>query len=41
MQNQRISIFVNLPIDALSKMSLKRHLDAIGRTGAAITKETA
>jgi arsenate reductase (thioredoxin) len=40
MLNQRISIFVNLPLDALSRMSLKRHLDAIGRSGA-VTKEPA
>ncbi len=28
---QRIDIFVNLPISSLSKISLQRHLDDIGR----------
>jgi protein-tyrosine-phosphatase len=32
MLNQRISIFVNLPIEQLSKLSLQRQLDEIGRT---------
>jgi protein-tyrosine-phosphatase len=31
MLTQRISIFVNLPIDSLSKLSLQKHLDEIGR----------
>jgi protein-tyrosine-phosphatase len=31
MLNQRISIFVNLPLDSLSKLSLQKHLDEIGR----------
>jgi protein-tyrosine-phosphatase len=31
MLNQRISIFVNLPIQSLSKLSLQRHLDDIGK----------
>jgi arsenate reductase len=31
MLNQRISIFVNLPIDSLSKLSLQHHLDEIGK----------
>jgi protein-tyrosine-phosphatase len=35
MLNQRISIFVNLPLDKLSKLSLQQHLDEIGRTKAA------
>jgi hypothetical protein len=30
MLNQRISIFVNLPIESLSRLSLQRHLDEIG-----------
>jgi len=30
MLNQRISIFVNLPIESLSKLSLQHHLDQIG-----------
>jgi arsenate reductase (thioredoxin) len=34
MLNQRIGIFVSLPLDRLSKLSLKRELDAIGRTRA-------
>ena len=31
MLNQRISIFVSLPIENLSKLSLQHHLDEIGR----------
>ena len=31
MLNQRISIFVNLPLDKLSKLSLQKQLDEIGR----------
>jgi arsenate reductase len=30
MLNQRISIFVNLPLDKLSKLSLQKQLDEIG-----------
>jgi protein-tyrosine-phosphatase len=32
MLNNRISIFVSLPIDSLDKLSLQRRLDAIGKT---------
>jgi arsenate reductase len=32
MLTQRIGIFVNLPLDKLSKLSLQKELDAIGRT---------
>src|SRR5262245_4578125 len=32
MLNQRIGIFVSLPLDSLSKLSLQKELDAIGRT---------
>jgi hypothetical protein len=32
MLNNRISIFVSLPIDRLDALSLQRRLDAIGRT---------
>ena len=32
MLHQRISIFVNLPIESLSKLSLQKHLDDIGKT---------
>jgi arsenate reductase len=39
MLNQRISIFVNLPFDSLSKLSLQKQLEEIGRT--TIPKETA
>lgn len=35
MLNQRISIFVNLPLAALDKMSLQRRLDEIGHAQAA------
>lgn len=31
MLNQRISIFVSLPLEQLSKLSLQKHLDEIGR----------
>ena len=42
MLTQRISIFVNLPIESLSKLSLQHHLDEIGRTRReAPFKETA
>lgn len=42
MLTQRISIFVNLPIENLSKLSLQHHLDEIGRTRReAPFKETA
>ena len=32
MLHQRISIFVNLPLESLSKLSLQKHLDEIGKT---------
>ncbi|HEU0017028.1 MAG TPA: arsenate reductase ArsC [Methyloceanibacter sp.] len=38
---QRISIFVSLPFDKLSKLSLQKHLDDIGQTQGAATKEPA
>jgi arsenate reductase len=38
---QRISIFVNLPLDSLSKLSLQEHLDQIGKTGKLASKEPA
>ena len=38
---QRISIFVNLPLASLSKLSLQQHLDEIGKHGAAAPKEPA
>ena len=41
MLNQRIGIFVSLPLDKLSKLALKRELDAIGRTVATASKEPA
>jgi protein-tyrosine-phosphatase len=41
MLSQRISIFVNLPLASLSKLSLQKHLDEIGKTGMAATKEPA
>ena len=31
MLNQRICIFVSLPLDKLSKLSLQKHLDDIGK----------
>ncbi len=39
--SQRISIFVNLPFENLSKLSLQKHLDEIGKTGTAAAKEPA
>ena len=33
MLNNRISIFVNLPLSALDSLTLQKELDAIGRTG--------
>lgn len=41
MLNQRISIFVNLPIASLSKLSLQAHLDEIGRSKRMASKEPA
>ena len=38
---QRISIFVNLPLASLSKLSLQQHLVEIGKHGAAASKEPA
>jgi protein-tyrosine-phosphatase len=33
---QRISIFVNLPLESLDKLALQRRLDDIGRSGAEV-----
>ena len=41
MLNQRISIFVNLPLQSLSRLSLQKSLDEIGQTGAGVSKEPA
>lgn len=41
MLHQRISIFVNLPLENLSKLSLQKHLDEIGKAGTAVSKEPA
>ena len=38
---QRIGIFVSLPFDKLSKLALQKHLEDIGRTEPADTKEPA
>jgi arsenate reductase len=38
---QRISIFVNLPLDSLSKLSLQEQLDEIGKIGKLASKEPA
>ena len=40
-RSQRISIFVNLPLDSLNKLSLQEHLDEIGKTGTIASKERA
>ncbi len=34
MLSNRISIFVNLPLASLDRLSLQKRLDAIGRAGA-------
>ena len=36
MLNNRIGIFVNLPLRAIDPLALKKQLDAIGKTGASI-----
>jgi len=41
MLHRRISIFVNLPLEDLSKLSLQEHLDEIGKTGTTLSKEPA
>jgi arsenate reductase len=38
---QRISIFVSLPFDKLSKLSLQKQLDEIGQSQPAATKQSA
>ncbi len=38
---QRITIFVNLPLASLSKLSLQQHLDEIGKHGATASREPA
>jgi protein-tyrosine-phosphatase len=41
MLNQRVSIFVSLPMQSLDRLSLQRRLDEIGRTMADTTREEA
>ena len=41
MLHQRISIFVSLPLDRLSKLSLQQHLDEIGQSKPTAQKESA
>jgi arsenate reductase (thioredoxin) len=41
MLSNRIGIFVSLPIDKLSKLSLQKKLDEIGQTRASVSKEPA
>jgi arsenate reductase len=41
MLHQRLGIFVNLPFDRLSKLSLQRHLEDIGKAPHAAAKEPA
>jgi protein-tyrosine-phosphatase len=41
MLNQRISIFISLPLHSLDELSLKRRLDEIGRTIADKSREKA
>jgi arsenate reductase (thioredoxin) len=37
---QRIGIFTNLPLASLSRLSLQKHLDDIGRTKASEPEST-
>ena len=41
MLTNRIGIFVSLPFDKLSKLSLQKHLDDIGQSQPAATKQSA
>jgi arsenate reductase (thioredoxin) len=41
MLTQRISIFTNLPFQSLSKLSLQKHLDDIGKTQPEPAKQSA
>ncbi len=41
MLHNRISIFVNLPVDALDRLSLQKRLDEIGRTGTTLAAGSA
>ena len=41
MLTNRIGIFVSLPFDKLSKLSLQKHLDEIGRSQPVATKQSA
>lgn len=41
MLTQRIGIFVNLPFESLSRLSLQKRLEEIGRSAATAPKETA
>lgn len=41
MLNQRISIFVNLPLESLSQLALQEQLDHIGKAGESASKEPA
>jgi hypothetical protein len=39
MLNQRISIFISLPLASLDRLALKRRLDEIGRSGRGPSRE--
>jgi protein-tyrosine-phosphatase len=41
MLNQRIGIFVNLPLEKLSKLSLQKELDQIGRSKISVSRQPA
>jgi arsenate reductase len=41
MLNQRISIFVNLPLQSLNRLALQKHLDEIGQAGDEVSKPPA
>jgi protein-tyrosine-phosphatase len=41
MLNQRISIFISLPLDSLDKLTLKRRLDEIGRSPVDTSRQKA
>jgi hypothetical protein len=41
MLNQRIGIFVSLPLEKLSKLSLQKELDQIGRSKTSVSRQPA
>jgi hypothetical protein len=41
MLNPRIGIFVSLPLEKLSKLSLQKELDQIGRSKTSVSRQPA